>query len=143
MRLFCRTARSLCAVLMALACADVARAAEKVDFDRQIRPILSDKCFHCHGPDEKTRDSDLRLDTKDGAFADLGGHKAIVPGDVGASELVKRITSRDEDEQMPPPDSGRSLSAEQIELLQRWIAEGAVWQQHWSLVPVTRPAAPP
>jgi hypothetical protein len=90
----------------------------------------------------KSQDSDLRLDLKEEAFKDLGGHHAIVPGDIAASELVKRITSTDANEQMPPPDSGRKLTVEQIELLKRWIAEGAPWSQHWSLVPVTRPALP-
>lgn len=117
-------------------------AQAKIDFDRQIRPILSDKCFHCHGPDVQSQESDLRLDTKEEAFKDLGGHRAIVPGDVAASELIKRITSSDETERMPPPDSGRELSAEQIELLKRWIAEGASWQQHWAFMPVRRPNLP-
>jgi hypothetical protein len=133
---------AVCALLVALGGAAEASAAEKIDFDRQIRPILADKCFHCHGPDAKTRDSELRLDTKEGAFAAIDGRHAIVAGDVAASELVKRIKSAKDDERMPPPDSGRQLNAAQIELLERWIAEGATWQQHWSLTPVARPALP-
>ncbi len=120
------------------------RAAEppKIDFDRQIRPLLSDTCFICHGPDEKKRDSDLRLDLKDSAFADLGGHKAIVPGDVAASELIKRITSSNPDERMPPPDAVRQLKPAQIQLLTDWVAQGAPWEQHWSFTPIARPALP-
>jgi hypothetical protein len=132
-------------LLLPLCCAlslSAARGAEPLSFDRDIRPILADKCFHCHGPDEVTRESDLRLDTKEGAFADLGGYRAIVAGDLAASELLQRIASDDAGERMPPPDSGRELAAEQIDLLRRWIEEGAVWEQHWSFTPVRRPAIP-
>ncbi len=84
----------------------------------------------------------MRLDTKEGAFADLGGYRAIVPGDVAKSELIERITSDDADLQMPPPDSGRTLSKAQIELLQRWIEQGAAWQEHWSFIPPQPMALP-
>ena len=88
--------------------------ATSVEFNRDIRPILSDNCFHCHGPDKAQRKADLRLDTEEGAFAELesGGH-AIVRGNVSESELVRRIMSEDDDERMPPPDSGRKLTPAQ------------------------------
>lgn len=142
MKLFLPITWCACVFMGALLIVSQARAADAIDFDRQIRPILSDKCFHCHGPDEATRESELRLDTKEGALADLGGHFAIVPGQADASELIKRIESSSDDDRMPPPDSGRQLSAAQIDLLKRWIEQGASWQQHWAFVPVTRPALP-
>jgi hypothetical protein len=113
-----------------------------VDFNRDIRPILADSCFACHGPDKNKRKAKLHFDTEDGAFADLGGHRAIVPGDPEKSELYQRITSVDENERMPPGRSGRKLSSGQIDLLRRWIAEGAKWQKHWSLIPPSRPVLP-
>ncbi|MBD3674055.1 MAG: DUF1553 domain-containing protein [Planctomycetaceae bacterium] len=117
--------------------------AKEIDFNRDIRPILSDKCVFCHGPDKEQRQADLRLDTGAGAFADLGDRAAIVPGDPEASELVKRITSTDEFEQMPPPDSKRSLSDDEKQLLIDWIKQGAEYQQHWSLIKPERPQLPP
>ncbi len=114
----------------------------KVDFDREIRPILSNACYTCHGPDEKTREADLRLDTRAGAFADLGGYHAIVPGQPEKSEILRRLLSRDESEKMPPPDARQQVSAEQIELLRRWIQSGADWREHWSLIP-PQPITPP
>src|SRR5262245_16592808 len=106
---------------------------KKVDFNYQIRPILSDKCFRCHGPDARNRKAGLRLDTKEGAFAGLksGGH-AIVPGQLEESELVWRVTADDESERMPPKSLGRTLSAREIELLKQWIEQGAEWNDHWS-----------
>src|SRR5437667_6149394 len=106
---------------------------QPVDFDRQVRPILADTCYTCHGPDPKQRKADLRLDTKEGAFGKLGDVFPIVPGKPGVSEIVRRITSKDRDEMMPPPKSNRKLSPEQIALLTRWIKEGAEWKGHWSL----------
>ncbi|MFO0890009.1 MAG: DUF1553 domain-containing protein [Isosphaeraceae bacterium] len=110
-------------------------ASRKVDFNYQIRPILSDKCFHCHGPDPRNRKAGLRLDTKEGAFAALksGGH-AILPGDLEESELVARITAEAEVDRMPPKSLGRSLTAQEIELLKRWVAEGAEWKDHWAFL---------
>src|SRR5262249_32191635 len=90
---------------------------EKIDFNRQIRPILSNNCFQCHGPEDKKRRADLRLDTKQGAFADLGGHHAIVPGNVARSKLIERITSTDKSHVMPPPSTGKTLKAEEVQLL--------------------------
>ncbi|MFP6886414.1 MAG: c-type cytochrome domain-containing protein, partial [Opitutales bacterium] len=111
----------------------------EVRFDRDIRPILSDNCYHCHGPDAKKRKADLRLDVKEGAFADLGGYAAIVPGNLAKSELFTRISSDDPEEHMPPPDSNRELSPEEIALLKEWIAGGANWKGHWSFDRVERP----
>jgi hypothetical protein len=109
-----------------------ASADEKVDFNRQIRPILSDNCFACHGPDEHDRKADLRLDTFEGATADHDGVKAVDVADPAASELLARILSDDRDEIMPPPKSHKSLSADQKALLKRWIEEGAQWADHWA-----------
>lgn len=114
----------------------------KIDFDRQIRPILSNTCYACHGPDEKTREANLRLDTRAGAFADLGGYHPIVPGKPDESEMIRRLESDDESERMPPPAAVQQLKPEQIELVRRWIEQGAEWEQHWSLVP-PEPVAPP
>lgn len=120
-------------------------AADKLEFNRDIRPILSDNCFACHGFDAKERKADLRLDMSDGpegAFADLGGHRAIVPGDASASELWKRISSTDEDEVMPPSDFHKVLEERQKQTLRAWIEQGAQYQQHWSFIAPDRPPVP-
>ncbi len=129
-------------IATALWSATVALADTPVDFARDIRPILSDTCYACHGPDKKARETELRLDTKEGALVDLGGYQAIVPGDLKNSALYARITSTDDDERMPPPDAVRRLTPEQIDLIRRWIEQGARWQEHWSLVPPERPDLP-
>ena len=113
-----------------------------VDFARDIRPLLSDNCFACHGPDAKQRKADLRLDTREGALAYIDGTSAVVPGKPSESELIRRVTTDDEDDLMLPPDSGKKLDATQKALLQRWIAEGAEYELHWSYKPVTRPMPP-
>ena len=102
-----------------------------VSYVRDIRPILSDKCFRCHGPDADSREADLRLDTREGITA-----KVVVAGQPDKSEVVTRIFSDDDDERMPPPDSKLSLSAEEKELLRRWIAEGAPFAEHWAFQPL-------
>jgi len=117
-------------------------ADDNVSFNRDIRPILSDNCFQCHGPDKSKRDSELRLDTKQGAFTDLGGHFALVPGKPDESELLKRLLSNDPDERMPPADSGKKLSRQQIELIRKWIEQGAEWSDHWAFVAPRRPKLP-
>lgn len=117
-------------------------AADKLDFARDIRPILSDACFKCHGPDPTTREADLRLDTEEGARADLGGHFAVVPGHPESSELLRRILSNDPDEVMPPPSTGKSISPAQREKLAEWIRQGAGWSTHWSFTPPVRPEVP-
>ena len=114
-----------------------------IGFDQQIRPILSDKCFQCHGPDVAKRKGELRLDVNPNARSARDGGPVIVPGDRDASELFQRISSTDPDEQMPPPAAGKPLTPAQIELLGDWISQGARWQRHWSFVTPRRPAAPP
>ncbi len=114
----------------------------EVQFNRDVRPIFSDKCFACHGPDGNARQTELRLDNESGAMADLGGFHAIVPGDLDASVLFHRVTTDDPDEQMPPVDEGTQLTPREIEILRRWIEQGATWQPHWSLSPPRRPAVP-
>lgn len=117
-------------------------AREPVDFNREIRPILSENCYFCHGQDPKERKADLRLDSAEEAQRDLGGYAAIVPGKPDNSELVLRILSHDPDEQMPPKKSNRHLTPEQIETLKQWIAEGAHYERHWAFLPPRRPALP-
>lgn len=121
----------------------VQQSARRIDFNRDVRPILSDKCFACHGPDAANLKIKLRLDSEAAATADLGrDRRAIVPGDAEKSLLVQRIAHSDEAMRMPPSDSGRKLTAAEIELLTEWIRQGARWQQHWSFVTPTRPALP-
>ena len=117
-------------------------AEKSVDFSREILPILSDNCFQCHGPDEKARKAKLRLDTKEGAFQTKDNVAPLVPRNSQQSEVYKRISSRDPDEVMPPPKSKRVLTARQIELIQRWIEQGANWGEHWAFNKLSRPEAP-
>ncbi len=113
-----------------------------VDFGREVRPILAEKCFACHGPDASKRDSDLRLDTRQGPYADLGGYAAVVPGRPDQSALVQRITSGDPKKRMPKADSGKTLSDHEIAILREWIVQGAEWKEHWAFVAPKRPAPP-
>lgn len=117
-------------------------AASEVDFDRDVRPILADRCYKCHGPDEAAREADLRLDLEQSVFADRGGYAAVVPGNVDQSELITRILSADADVQMPPPDSKLSLSGDEKEMLGKWVSSGAAWGKHWAFVPPTQPELP-
>ena len=138
-----RAARSTSACLLVLASGVLASAAEpRVEFNRQIRPILSDHCFQCHGPDQSHREGGLRLDLA--AEAAKGGDSgpALVPGQVDASEVWKRITSTDPELQMPPPKTGKVLKPEQLATIKPWISEGAEYQGHWAFLPVERPAVP-
>ncbi|MGI9429489.1 MAG: PSD1 and planctomycete cytochrome C domain-containing protein [Bythopirellula sp.] len=122
-----------CCVVVALS-AKNGRAAPTVQYNRDVRPILSKNCFACHGLDEASREAGLRLDRRASAVSTLdSGAKAIVPGELGASELIARIQSRDSDLQMPPPDSNKQLTAAEVEVLTRWIDEGADYELHWSL----------
>ena len=115
----------------------------RIDFNRDIRPILSDNCYTCHGPDGEKRKAGLRLDLKEGALSQLKSDAyAIVPGDVAKSTLIERITTSNEDDRMPPGKSGKHLTPTQIDLLRRWIAQGAEWQPHWSFIKPERPPAP-
>ncbi|MEI7651526.1 MAG: PSD1 and planctomycete cytochrome C domain-containing protein [Verrucomicrobiota bacterium] len=120
--------------------APLASAAEPVEFNRDIRPILSDNCFYCHGNDASHRKAKLRLDIREEALK----KKAFAPGNAEESELIKRLASLDPEEMMPPPDSHKKLTAEQKELLKRWIAQGAKYQNHWSYeTPVKAPTSTP
>jgi len=110
----------------------------KLDYNEDVRPILSENCFYCHGPDGNKRKAKLRLDVREAALE----KKAFVPGDAEASDLVQRLFSKDSDEVMPPPDSHRTLSVAQKEILKRWIAEGAEYKAHWAYVAPVRPALP-
>lgn len=114
----------------------------KIDFNRDIRPILSNNCFFCHGPDEKHREADLRLDTKAGAFHRVDGVAAVVPGKVEESTLIERILSTDADVRMPPADSGKTLKPAEIELLKKWVQQGAAWQEHWAYIKPERASLP-
>src|SRR5436309_8559882 len=116
--------------------------AEPVDFSSQIRPIISSKCFSCHGPDESSRKAKLRLDVREEAIKDRKGTRAIVPGGLEQSELVRRITATDPDDKMPPPKTGRTLSAVEIDLVKRWIQQGAPHSPHWAFVKPERPPLP-
>ena len=116
--------------------------ATKVDFNFQIRPLLSDRCFACHGPDEKSRKKKLRLDTREGLFKELDDGMAVVkPGDVEKSELIRRILATDDD-QMPPEDSHLTLSDAEKELLKRWVAQGAEFKSHWAFLSVEKVQPP-
>jgi len=112
--------------------------AVEMRFNDQIRPLLAEKCFGCHGPDTAARKADLRLDTRNGAVES----GAVVPGAADQSELIARIMSGDPDHQMPPPDSHKQLSENDKQLLRQWIDAGAPWQKHWSFIPLRRPALP-
>jgi hypothetical protein len=116
--------------------------AQAPSYNREIRPILSDNCFSCHGFDPKTREADLRLDIREGATADNGGVIAIVPGDVSKSALWTRIHSTDEEEVMPPPETHKRLTDPQKEKLRRWIEQGAPYEKHWSHVPLAEVPVP-
>ena len=114
-------------------------AAQDVQFNRDIRPILSGSCFQCHGPDEKNRKADLRLDTFEGATKDRGGYRAITPGKPDDSELIRRVTSHEAGEMMPPPAAKKAaITPEEAALLRRWIAKGAKYEGHWAFQPLAK-----
>src|SRR5579872_6255017 len=117
-------------------------AAITVDFNRDIRPIFSDTCFKCHGPDHTKRKGKLGLDTKEGAFAEHDGHAAIVPGNLAKSEAWRRLNATNTDDLMPPADSGMKLTAGQIKLLGEWIRQGAIYKDQWSFIPPVTPELP-
>ena len=116
--------------------------AKKIDFNRDIRSILSNKCYKCHGPDDAERQAELRLETADGAAADLGGYAALVPANPNDSELIKRVISDDPDFVMPPRDSGMQLTKREVELLTEWVRQGGEYAKHWSYVKPQRPPLP-
>ncbi|MEE2639036.1 MAG: PSD1 and planctomycete cytochrome C domain-containing protein [Planctomycetota bacterium] len=117
-------------------------AEDRIQFNRDIRPILSDRCFQCHGPDEKKREADLRLDLEAEAKRDLGGYRAISTNSPGDSQLLERIFSTDPDEKMPPPHSAKSLSAPEKKLLKQWIEQGAPFEKHWAFQRPRKPKLP-
>jgi hypothetical protein len=140
MKIICRITEVVllsCCVFSACAQAD-----DKIDFNRDVRPIISDKCFQCHGPDATNQDSDFRLDDRASAIADLGGYAGVVPGDLEQSEMHSRIHDDDLDSKMPPEDSKLSLTDKQRDIVDRWIMEGAVYDEHWSFKPITIPPLP-
>jgi len=122
---------SLAGILLAGVCS----ADETPDFNREVRPLLSDRCFSCHGPDESERAADLRLDQADSLIKERDGYQVVVPGNPEKSELILRITATDDDIRMPPPDHGKTLTKEEIDILRRWIAGGAEIDAHWAFVP--------
>ncbi len=137
-----QNAAGMLALLVLAAVTAAARAEEpgRVDFRKEVLPILSENCFLCHGPDSGTRKADLRLDTKEGALRTKD--PVIVPGKSGESEAFLRVTSNDADEVMPPRKSGKKLSPAQVEVLRKWIDQGATWSGHWAFEPPRRPAPP-
>ena len=152
MRLVAQVTRATCLLLCCFSILTASKGSsahadeplKTVDFRRDIKPILSNACYRCHGPDPAERKGGtdgLRLDTTDGILADLGGHAAVVPGDPDASELIKRVTSTNPDEAMPP-GAGKRLSEREVNLLRTWIKAGAKVSQHWSYVPPVMPALP-
>src|SRR6185503_9171194 len=139
---FCLTNATLLCVTF-LFCCGRGHAADRVDYNQHIKPLLSDRCYACHGPDEKARKAKLRLDQKADAFRMLSNGVAVIkPRDPANSELYRRISSTDSDEKMPPPDSHLSLAPAEIALLKKWIEQGAEWTKHWSFVPVGRVIVP-
>ncbi len=117
--------------------------AAKLEYNRDVRPILSENCFACHGFDKAKREAGLRLDTRDGALSESdSGEVAVKPGDAATSELVRRILSTDEDEVMPPPHSGKEVTAEQKAILQKWIDQGAEYAPHWAFDPPKKADVP-
>lgn len=125
-------------LLTATVCAN-----DEIDFNRDIRPILSDKCFACHGPDEQHREGGFRFDQQESAFGEgESGEHPIVPGDPEKSELIARVTSDDEFLVMPPPEANKEVTAEEVAKLKAWIKAGAPWEEHWSFIPPTKPTPP-
>ena len=120
----------------------IVSADDKIDFNRDIRPILSGKCFACHGPDEEERGADLRLDTQDGSRADLGDYAAVVPGKPNESELIYRVTTDDDSDIMPPEGKGRPLTPKEVALLEKWIKQGGEYARHWSYEKPSLPEIP-
>jgi len=125
--------------LLAMACS---LSAEEIRFNRDIRPILSENCFFCHGQDPKHREAKLRLDVRSEALLEHDSGFAIVPGRPEKSEIIKRLLTHNPDDQMPPPESNRKVSPAQIELIRRWITQGAPYEKHWSFIPPANVPAP-
>ena len=137
--LFLHRVLQICCVSGALLIATSAFAEQALRFNRDIRPILSDKCFACHGPAAQEADVDLRLDTREAVMQEEG---IIVPGKPEESEFVRRIFTSDVDEIMPPEETHKPLDDQERALLRRWIAEGAEYEPHWAYAPLSRPPIP-
>ena len=136
-------ARSMLVAVLALAAANAAEP-ETVRFNRDVRPILSNTCFYCHGPDEKKREAKLRLDRREEALKKAeSGEVPIVPGKPDESEVIRRLFSSDRDDVMPPPKAHKDLTKAQKETIRRWIAEGAKYESHWAFMPLDRSEPPP
>jgi hypothetical protein len=136
-----------CVVLLGALSGSLRAAGERslpavIEFNRDIRPILSDNCFFCHGPDKNKREADLRLDTLEGLHGKQGKPGTVVPGKPEASELFRRVTSTDPDTRMPPAKSAKALSPRDVAMLKKWIEQGATFEGHWAFLPIKRPAVP-
>src|SRR5215207_9499536 len=134
-------------LLVAFTCTSIGFAAEapvpaRVQYNRDVRPILADACFRCHGFDKNKREADRRLDTREGALAENDNVRAIVPGKLDDSDAHVRIHSTDKDEMMPPPKANRQLSAREKQIIDRWIEQGAEYEQHYAYIPLSRPTVP-
>ena len=139
------SARQLTPLYMFISLLVNTQAEEPIDFAADIKPLLSDRCFLCHGPDAEQRKADLRLDSAKGLTAPLASDaalQAVVPGQPEKSEMIQRILAANPDVQMPPPDSGLQLSATEKDLLRNWVQQGAVWEGHWAFEPITNPPLP-
>ncbi|HYE30685.1 MAG TPA: DUF1549 domain-containing protein, partial [Methylomirabilota bacterium] len=141
--LFSRTLALASVLAGASLTAYAASAGAKVDYTKEVRPILSENCYFCHGPDANHRKAGLRLDTKEDAFKELkDGGFAVVAGDPDKSKLLQRIVTHDEDDIMPPTKTGKKLTTEQVALIRNWIVQGAEWQGHWAYQTPKRSEAP-
>ena len=135
----CRTLPAFGGLLVSISLPlGLAAEEDEIDFNRDIRPILSDKCFQCHGPDEETLEAGLRLDLRDSALAE----KALIPGDPDGSELMARILSEDRDDVMPPPKVKKPVTKQEAELLRRWITQGGEYAGHWAFEPIAEVSPP-
>src|SRR6187401_2683393 len=130
-------------ILASLVSVGVVAAAEPVRFNRDVRPIMSDTCFHCHGPDKNARKGGLRLDIREEALKPAkSGELPIVPGKPEESEIIKRLFTEDKDDLMPPEEAHKTFTPEQKETFRRWVAEGAEYEPHWAYTPLAKPAVP-
>ncbi|MCA9039202.1 MAG: PSD1 domain-containing protein [Planctomycetaceae bacterium] len=134
--------KSFCTILTTLLLLSSLSAAEKVEYNRDIRPILADKCFQCHGPDEKSREAELRLDLRESALVPVSDLSPIKPGDAEHSAVMERVQEADPDLRMPPAATKKTLTAREIELLREWINQGAEYQEHWAFLPVEKVEPP-
>ena len=135
--------RAAAILLLSGLLAESAPAAEKVSFARDVRPLLSNTCFKCHGPDENKRQAELRLDTEEGILGEAdSGETIVVPGKPKQSEIWRRLTHPDLEQRMPPVQAGKPLSADALATIRSWIEQGANWEPHWAFAPVVRPPLP-